>query len=138
MGFLKKIGGALGKLPGSKALTKPINKLAGKTPGLKGMPAAFGMGPKKPIGPSPAVVGAGVGATPDMKMGMQPEMPPMQPEMQAPPMPMPMQEPVASQPNPQMGGQMNPQAMQLMDRMRQRNTGITGGMRRPMGPSFMG
>lgn len=123
MGFLKKIGGALGKLPGSKLLTKPINKLAGKTPGLKGMPAAFGMGgPKKPspIGPSPDALAraaqtakAGInpnsGRTP-MQFGPAPTLP-MQgglPQANAAPPPMAQQLPAMQAPPPEAMPQMMP------------------------------
>lgn len=221
MGFLgnpiKKIGGALSKLPGAKTLNKPMNKLMGQTPGLKGVPQKLGMaGPAKkpasPIGPSPAVPAnamaqgkLGAQAAPPMQQGpnaeafsnmansiasqfgqarpqpMMQEAPEAQPGMQemaslaAPSpqgqewggggMPVPQQQPmgnmsdlasmipqqqpqVAQQPNPQMGGQMNPMqnfaqgagmaANNVMNKMKGRNTGVAGGMKQKIGPSWMG
>jgi hypothetical protein len=146
MGFLKKIGGALGKLPGSKMLTKPINKLASKTPGMKGMPAAFGMKPASPIAPSPNMMQGAMGAASSMSPGgmkAQSAPPPMmeQPGLEMGEQPPPMAPPMPMQPIPQGPPQMD-LANVLKQRMGQRNTGVNGGRIAQgnigIGPRFMG
>jgi hypothetical protein len=159
MGFLgnplKKIGGALSKLPGAKTLNKPINRALGKTPGLKGVPQKLGMaGPakKSPIAPTPSAMpnlmqggmqaagNAGIVGGP--KPMPQMEMPEAQPGMmeQQAPAPMPMQQAptemmglqgggdlTAALPQQQQMPQVNPQMNDMMAKMRQRNTGVNGG-----------
>jgi hypothetical protein len=134
MGFLKKIGKTLGKLPGSKMLTKPINKLASKTPGMRGMPAAFGMGspkPASPIGPSPAVM-----SSPPPMMEQPPPMSP-EPQLQMKSMAGPMEQGPMDLPPQAPPPMMNPGG-NLMNALQQRNSGIMGRRPNGIGPRFMG
>ena len=156
MGFLKKIGGALSKLPGAKTLNKPINRALGNTPGLKGVPGKLGMAPKptatakpaSPIAPNPGVVNKATTAAPTMgapiaraPMPMQRQPPPMmqppppapipppvEPQMMAPPPMQPMEQAPPQMTNP-IQPQFDPnQFAQLKQRMMGGNTGVTGGM----------
>ena len=80
MGFLGGLGKALGKplkAPGMGLITKPVNKLMSKTPGMRGIPGRLGMGgPSKertPIGPTPGGQQNMMGtATPRMQMQPKP------------------------------------------------------------------
>lgn len=88
MAFFKAMGRALGaplRAPGMGAVTKPMNKMMGATPGMRGIPAALGMGQQKPqpgVGPSQGGLG-----------GMIQKMKQPQPQMQPPPQPMQQQQP---------------------------------------------